>query len=117
MAVPSVDTRVSGGCVHVLVDGEMIYEHQALLRERFEELLKHSEACIVVNLAGVGFCDSSGLNVLLDLRRQTEQNDRQLLLACVPASLRRILELTGSDQVLRIYDTVAEAEAACTAQP
>ncbi|WP_405724964.1 STAS domain-containing protein [Streptomyces sp. NBC_00028] len=116
MADFSIDANVSDDCLHIQVKGEMIYEHQALVRARFDELLQHSEACIVVDLARVGFCDSSGLNVLLDLRRQAEQNGRQLALACVPASLRRILEVTGSDQVLRIYETVAEAEAACTAQ-
>ncbi|MDT7843409.1 STAS domain-containing protein [Streptomyces justiciae] len=113
MAVPSIDASVSGGCLHVLVKGELIYEHQALLREQFDELLQHGDACIVVDLTQVGFCDSSGLNVLLDLRLQAEQNGRQLLLACVPDPLRRLLEITGSDQVLRIYDTVAEADAAC----
>lgn len=33
------------------------------------------------------------------------------MLACVPAPLRRVLHMTGVDQVLRVYATVADAEA------
>jgi anti-anti-sigma regulatory factor len=32
------------------------------------------------------------------------------VLACVPPSLRRVLDMTGAEQVLRVCDTVAEAE-------
>lgn len=34
-----------------------------------------------------------------------------LVLACVPESLRPILQLTGIDRLLRVYDTVTDAEA------
>ena len=34
--------------------------------------------------------------------------------AFVPSILRRVLELTGADQILRIYDTVTDAQAAWT---
>ncbi|WP_018560456.1 MULTISPECIES: hypothetical protein [unclassified Streptomyces] len=35
-----------------------------------------------------------------------------LVLTDVPDQLRRILEITGADHVLRVFDTVADAEAA-----
>ncbi|WP_372470243.1 hypothetical protein [Streptomyces hydrogenans] len=35
-----------------------------------------------------------------------------LVLACVPGHLRRILEITGASQVLRIFATVADAATA-----
>ncbi|MFJ6604106.1 hypothetical protein [Streptomyces lydicus] len=35
-----------------------------------------------------------------------------LVLACVPVPLRQILEMTRADHVLRVFDTVADAEAA-----
>ncbi|MFG2794669.1 hypothetical protein [Streptomyces sp. NPDC048419] len=35
-----------------------------------------------------------------------------VVLACVPPQLLRILEMTGTDQVLRAFATTADAEAA-----
>ncbi|MFI9821420.1 STAS domain-containing protein [Streptomyces sp. NPDC052013] len=53
------------------------------------------------------------MNVLLHAHRQAETNGTRLLLARVPYGTGRVLEMTGADQVLRIYATVADAEAAC----
>ncbi|WP_404827844.1 STAS domain-containing protein [Streptomyces aureocirculatus] len=45
-------------------------------------------------------------------RKRTDEGGAVLALACVPTPLRRILQMTGTDQVLPIYDTVTDAEAA-----
>lgn len=116
MAVPSVHTSLSGDCLLARISGDMIYENQALLRGRFDDLLQHPARCIVLDLAQVAFCDSAGLNVLLDLRLQAEQENTVLFLACVPATLRRVLEITGSGQVLRVFGTVTDAQDAWTRQ-
>ncbi|MFI6357344.1 hypothetical protein ACIBJF_32960 [Streptomyces sp. NPDC050743] len=38
-----------------------------------------------------------------------------LALGSVPVSLHQILVMTGADQVLRVFDTAADAEAALSA--
>jgi anti-sigma B factor antagonist len=43
--------------------------------------------------------------------RQAEASGAVVVLACVPGPVLRILELTGADQLLRVYDTVTDAEA------
>lgn len=63
-------------------------------------------------LSAVSFCDSVGLDVLLWAWRQAEGAGSVLVPACVPPNLQRMLSMTGVDSVLRVYDTVAEAEAA-----
>jgi anti-sigma B factor antagonist len=78
---------------------------------RFKELIARGERFVVLDLSGVSFCDSAGLNVLLGAWRQADASGAVLVLACVPGPLRRILEMTGTDQVLRVFDTVTDAEA------
>ena len=51
---------------------------------------------------------------MLDLRYQAELEHKVVFLTCVPAILRRVLELTGTDQILRIYDTATDAQASWT---
>ncbi|MET7458573.1 STAS domain-containing protein [Streptomyces sp. NPDC005574] len=74
---------------------------------------------IVLNLSGVTFCDSGGLNALLLAQQQADQHGAEIAVACVPAQPRRVLQMTGADQILPVHDTVTEAEALrhCTDRP
>ncbi|GAA1122467.1 STAS domain-containing protein [Kitasatospora arboriphila] len=56
-----------------------------------------------VDLAAVAFCDSSGLNVLLDADRQARDRGSTLQLENVPDQLRRLLAVTGTDEVLTLH--------------
>ncbi|MDT9686670.1 STAS domain-containing protein [Streptomyces sp. TRM76323] len=111
MADPSVETIVSGRCLVARVSGEMDYVTDPVFRPQFKELLSQSARFIVLDLSGVSFCDSAGLNVLIGAWRQADASGVVLVLACVPESLRPILQMTGVDQLLRVYDTVTDAEA------
>ncbi|MEV6742308.1 STAS domain-containing protein [Streptomyces sp. NPDC051104] len=109
--LPSVEVTVSGPCLVAKVRGVMDYGTDLELRGRLTQVIDHAERAVVLDLANVSFCDSAGLNVLPGARREAERAAVVLVLACVPLALRRILEMTGVDQVLRVFDTV-DAEAA-----
>ncbi|MEU5893765.1 STAS domain-containing protein [Streptomyces sp. NPDC047461] len=111
MADLSVETLFLGRCVVVRVSGAMDYQSDVWFRGRFRELIARGGRCFVLDLSGVPLCDSVGLNVLLGAWRQADAGGAVLVLACVPDPVRRLLELTGADQVLRMFDTVADAEA------
>lgn len=49
--------------------------------------------------------------LLIGAWRQADAGGAVLVVACVPEPLQRILQMTGADQVLRVYDTVTDAEA------
>ncbi|MFF4030938.1 STAS domain-containing protein [Streptomyces sviceus] len=49
--------------------------------------------------------------MLLRASKRAAPRDVELVVACVPAPLLRILEMTGADQVLQVFDTVVKAEA------
>ncbi|MEV5012052.1 STAS domain-containing protein [Streptomyces sp. NPDC056159] len=99
-------------CLVAKVRGAMDYVTQPELRERLKQVIARAERAVVVDLTDVSFCDSAGLNVLLGAHREAEKAAVALVLACVPGPLHRILEMTGADQVLRVFATVDDAEAA-----
>ncbi|MFD5848238.1 STAS domain-containing protein [Streptomyces chartreusis] len=107
----SVGTTASGRCVVARVSGDMDYLTAPVLRARFKELLARGDRFMVLELSEVAFCDSVGLNVLLEAWRQAEAGGAVLVLACVPLPVQRILEMTGATQVLRVFATVTDAEA------
>jgi anti-sigma B factor antagonist len=108
---PSVETIAVGRCLVARVSGEMDYVTEPVFRPWFKELIARGDRFIVLDLSGVSFCDSAGLNVLIGAWRQADASGAVLVLACVPEPVRRILEMTGANQLLRVYDTVTDAEA------
>jgi anti-anti-sigma factor len=111
VADPSIETIAVGRCLVARVSGEMDYATEPVITPQFKELIAQGGRFIVLDLSGVSFCDSAGLNVLIGGWKQAEVSGVVLVLAGVPEWLRRILRMTGLDQVLRVYETVTDAEA------
>ncbi|MET9364617.1 STAS domain-containing protein [Streptomyces sp. NPDC006632] len=109
---PSVDASALGNCRVVRVGGEMDYESAPFFRARLLAEIAQGQRRVVLDLSAMSFCDSAGLNVLVAVWREAHATGVVVVLACVAASLRRMLSITGLSDVLRAYRTVAEAEAA-----
>lgn len=65
---------------------------------------------LVVDLSGVDFCDSAGLNLLLQTRLEAERAGVSMRLASLARTVVRVFELTGADAVFSIHASAEEAE-------
>ncbi|MEU3839514.1 STAS domain-containing protein [Streptomyces sp. NPDC028635] len=79
----------------------------SLYRQAARVLERH--ASLIVNLAGVTACDSSGLNTLLRLCRRAGEARGRLVLVPPPALLDRLTPLTLRESALVVYGSVEEA--------
>jgi anti-sigma B factor antagonist len=52
---------------------------------------------LVIDMAGVSFCDSSGLGALLDVRRAAAEADVHMVLRGVNRQVARLLDLADAD--------------------
>ncbi|MER8012604.1 STAS domain-containing protein [Streptomyces sp. NPDC094149] len=114
-AEPSVQAHALGTSLTVQVGGEMDWQTAPFLRERLLGEITADQRRVMLDLSAVSFCDSAGLNVLLWAWRRANQAGSVLVLACVPPKIHRMLDMTGVDTILRMYDTVGEAENALVA--
>jgi anti-sigma B factor antagonist len=64
-------------------------------------------ACLVVDMSEVGFCDSTGMNVLLAAQRRAREHGGDLQLAGPRPPVRKILQVTGLDSVFTVLDDPA----------
>jgi anti-sigma B factor antagonist len=71
---------------------------------------------LVVDAGEVRFMDSSALNALVRARQRTEAMNGSLHLVAPSVRLRRLLEISRLDRILRRVDSVEDA-AACLANP
>ncbi|OKK22918.1 hypothetical protein AMK16_01755 [Streptomyces sp. CB00455] len=81
----------------VRVSGELDIDRAPQLRTTLRGALTDTDGGdIVVDLSGVEFCDSTGLNVLLQARLEAEEKGRAVCLAGPRPQMRQLLELTGA---------------------
>jgi anti-anti-sigma factor len=64
---------------------------------------------VVLDLAAVDFCDSSGLRALVDADLQTRAGGGRLRLVAPGPAVLRLFELTGVDGFLAVFPTLEEA--------
>ncbi|GAA2695089.1 STAS domain-containing protein [Actinoplanes palleronii] len=81
------------------IDVLTVTELAALVNEVLADESPHR---IVLDMAGVTFCDSQGLGTLVVLSRKAQHNQTVLALANVGDFLMRVLDITGLRSALMI---------------
>lgn len=105
-------TTTATGAVVCSLTGDLDLDGLERVRPSLETVLRTGATLVVLDLEQLGFCDSSGLNLLLALRLEAEAAGTALRLGAPPRQLLRLLELTGAMGVLAVHPTVADALAA-----
>ena len=110
--VPDVELKVScasaGDYLVMSVSGEIdLYTAPRLHAELTSALAGDDPVRLVVDLSGVGFCDSTGMNVLLAAHRRALENGGDLALASPRPAVRKILQVTGLETVFTVTDDPA----------
>ena len=80
------------------------------LRSRLTELVDAGERAVVVDLAAVDFCDSSGLNVLVRAYKHARAQNATLTVTGAYGRVENVLKTTGLDRFL--VEGAAEEDAA-----
>ena len=60
-----------------------------------------------VDMTGVEFCDSTGMNVLLAAQRRAREDGGDLQLAAPRSAVRKVLQVTGLESVFTVLDSPA----------
>ena len=106
--VPAVELNVSsrsqGDHAIVIATGEIdLYTAPRLQSELAEVIANAAPASrIVVDMSGVEFCDSTGMNILLSCLRQVRERGGELELAAPRPAVMKILQVTALDSVFTI---------------
>ena len=117
----AVEVRTERQATVLALAGELDYDSAPLLRERFDEVFDTAAApssgasspgIVVVDCADLGFCDSTGLNVLLTARLRAEEVGVGIRLATLRGHVVRMFEITGVGGVFSIHPDLADALAA-----
>ncbi|MDS1271666.1 STAS domain-containing protein [Lipingzhangella sp. LS1_29] len=102
-------------CEIVAIHGEIDLYTAPHLHNELKSALDAGARRLVIDLSRVGFCDSTGMNVLLSVMRQAREQDGDLELAGPTPAVLKILSVTGLDTVFTVHDSTGDLPAAQTA--
>ncbi|MFI1722426.1 STAS domain-containing protein [Streptomyces sp. NPDC020489] len=91
------------------IAGDLDHATAPELRRVMAGLTLTTGQLLVMDLAGLTFCDSSGISTLLMARNQAIEENGDIALAAVPANTARILRIVGLNQVFTIHPDVSAA--------
>jgi anti-anti-sigma factor len=101
----------------VALSGRLDYDNAEALRAQMLGLLTDEYRCLVLDLAELTFCDSTGIRIFLALRALIEDRSGMMSLTNLHPRLIRVFQLTGLVQFFAVHPTRADALAVLRDQP
>lgn len=110
MAELEIKERQAGDVTVLDMEGKVtIGEGSVALRTTIRRLLEEGKKKILLNLAGVGYIDSSGIGELVSSYTAIGKENGQLKLLSLTQKLKDLLVITKLLTVFDVYDSEAEA--------
>lgn len=102
-------TRRVGSLVVCSFSGDVVQEAAAVAENVLDKALAEEPAVLGVDLSGVGLFTSTGLNVLIQVRKRAAATGIPLVLIAPSLGVRRVLELTETGFLFPAFDTAEQA--------
>lgn len=96
----------------VALAGECDLQTGRKLRDVLTSEVSRGARRLILDLSALGFMDSTSMQVLLSVRTVLHVRGGAMALVAPQPVVARILELTGADQLIPVYDSLDEAQTA-----
>jgi anti-sigma B factor antagonist len=111
LSVDEVDGEHAGVIVFA-VAGELDLATIAMLKDVVGGTLTEGGKPVILDLSDLSFCDSTGLGSFVALHRQAEALGTRVALVAPRKRVADLLQISGIDQAVPVFDSVGEAAAA-----
>ncbi|MEU4560542.1 STAS domain-containing protein [Actinoplanes sp. NPDC023936] len=107
LTVTSTDATSNTTVISMVGELDLRTEH--LVRDEVRALLDRGRTHLVFDLAGLTFCDSTGMGTFIDLARDARAHHGWIRLAALEPFVRESFQLLNLDQLLDLYATTDNA--------
>lgn len=104
-----VSTREQDGCTVVAATGEVDVFTAPVLDEALSAAVGAGATCLVVDLSGVEFLDSTGLSVLVKALKRVKESGGSLDVVVTAERVAKVFRITGLDASMPLHATLADA--------
>jgi anti-sigma B factor antagonist len=106
----SYTTSIQGGITVYKLEGEIIDKNQTTgLLEQIDKSILSGKKNIVLELSGLRYMNSSGLNVLVNILTKARNAGGEVSVCNVSAKVKDLLVVTKLDTIFHILPSVEEA--------
>ncbi|MGW7457309.1 STAS domain-containing protein [Streptomyces sp. NPDC054797] len=105
----TLEVRHVQGATVLKLAGELDHDTAEPLRQALEAVTFDGGERLLVDFSDVGFCDSTGLNVLLRGRLTAERAGAKIELVGLRRPVERMFRITGADEIFPVYADVEDA--------
>lgn len=103
-------TREDGRVTVLTVEGDLVIgEAETAFKRTVIRLLEEGHVNLLVDLAGVGFLDSSGLGALVRALTNTQKEGGTTKLLRAGQQVKKLLAMTNLDSVFELHDDLETA--------
>lgn len=82
--------------------GEVDIYTAGQLKEAFIKIIEEKKESIKINAEGLEYIDSTGLGVLIGALKRLKQENKDIIIYNVKASIKKLLNITGLDKIFII---------------
>ena len=75
----------------------------------FEEQVSNGKVKIIINFEKITYIDSTAIGLLVNIKRNIEEQGGRLTISSVNPDVMNVLQITGINQFLDIYDSLETA--------
>jgi anti-sigma B factor antagonist len=93
----------------LVVRGELDYWSGMEFEQYLVGLVAEGHSRVVLDIAGLSFCDAGGIGVLVRGHARARAQDGWLRLACGDRRIRRLLRIVNLRGILPMFDSVSDA--------
>ncbi|MFE9634039.1 STAS domain-containing protein [Streptomyces sp. NPDC006463] len=108
MTTTLIDLRTvarNGADLSVSLAGELDLHTAGRVEPRLAELAGSGHRNLILDLSGLAFCDSAGIELFLRVHLRCRANGTRLQLCDVPPLVAKSIRVLGADRVLRLVVT------------
>ncbi|QQC93366.1 STAS domain-containing protein [Streptomyces alfalfae] len=102
MSLLKITTRATATGPMLSITGDLEYDNASSLREALTTLSLEPGQRLILDLAGLQYCDSSGITAMIIAHHHARAAQADIALTAVPAHIARILRIVGLDQVFTL---------------
>jgi len=111
--MPMVSRQMDPGISVIAMSGRLVFGREVdQLESLVHDSLKQGRRKLVFDLSGLDYADSSGIGAIVSCLTEIKKSGGDLRVAGVNSRIQRLFKISGVDQILAVFPTVAEATVA-----
>ena len=109
MGIISNMQEISDQIAIISAEGDIDFSISQKLKEELAGIISKGKTKLIIDLEKIRYIDSSGLEAITSTQTKAQASHGDVYLICTEPSIKKIFDITGLDEYVKIFNTKEEA--------